>query len=171
MSRKRNFTKRQLRDALGMFTTGVTVITSCTREGELLGITANSFNSVSLDPPMVLFSLSREAHSLNKFESTDFFAVNILGEHQKELSNQFAHPSIEKWKGVEYDTGVTQCPMFPGSLAMFECYTRFHYDGGDHVIFVGEAFNMEVGTPAAPLLYYQGSYRSMLPDASDHEWM
>ncbi len=170
MSRKRNFTKRQLRDALGMFATGVTIVTSRTREGELLGITANSFNAVSLDPPMVLFSLSREAHSLNKFESCDFFAVNILSDDQRELSNRFARTSLDKWKGVSYETGVTQCPLFPGSLAMFECYTRFHYDGGDHVIFVGEAFNMEVGTPAAPLLYYQGGYRLLMPDATDAEW-
>ena len=89
MSRKRTFTKRQLRDALGMFATGVTIITSSTRDGELLGITANSFNAVSLDPPMVLFSLSREAHSLNKFETSDFFAVNILSTRQRSLSRPF----------------------------------------------------------------------------------
>jgi len=171
MSRKRNFTARQLRDALGMFATGVTIITSCTRDNELLGVTCNSFNSVSLDPPMVLFSLSRQAHSLNKFESCDFFAVNILADAQRDLSNRFARPSLDKWDGVDYHKGVTQCPLFRGSLAMFECYTRFHYDGGDHVIFVGEAFNMEVGTPAAPLLYYQGAYREITPDATDTEWV
>lgn len=170
MSRKRTFTKRQLRDALGMFATGVTIITSCTRGGELLGITANSFNAVSLDPPMILFSLSREAHSLNKFESSDFFAVNILSDSQRDLSDTFARASIDKWKDIEYETGVTQCPLFPGSLARFECYTRFHYDGGDHIIFVGEAFNMMVGDPAAPLLYFRGGYRSLSPDISDLEW-
>lgn len=170
MSRKRNFSKRELRDALGMFATGVTIITSCTRDQELLGVTCNSFNSVSLDPPMVLFSLSRQAHSLNKFESCDFFAVNILSDNQRSLSDRFAQPSPEKWKGVDHHTGVTQCPLFPDSLSTFECYTRFHYDGGDHVIFVGEAFSMEVGEPAAPLLYYQGGYRQMTPDVSDVEW-
>ncbi|MBN35431.1 MAG: flavin reductase [Rhodospirillaceae bacterium] len=171
MTRKRNFSPRQLRDALGMFATGVTIITSHTRDGERLGVTCNSFNSVSLDPPMVLFSLSRQAHSLNKFESCDFFAVNILADSQKDLSNRFARPSLDKWEGVEFDTGVTRCPLFPDSLAMFECYTRFHYDGGDHVIFVGEAFNMQVGTPSAPLLYYQGAYREITPDATDTEWV
>ena len=170
LSRKRNFTGRQLRDALGMFATGVTIITSCTRDEELLGITCNSFNSVSLDPPMVLFSLSRQAHSLNKFESCDFFAVNVLSERQKALSDRFARTSLDKWKGVSYRTGVTRCPLFADSLAMFECYIRFHYDGGDHVIFVGEAFNMALGPPAAPLLYYQGAYRGLTPDAADTEW-
>lgn len=170
MSRKRNFTKRELRDALGMFATGVTIITSCTRDGELLGITANSFNSVSLEPPLVLFSLARQAHSLNKFETSDFFAVNVLRSDQRKLSDRFAKPAADKWKGVDYSTGVTQCPLFPGSLATFECYTRFHYDGGDHVIFVGEAFNMEMGEPGRPLLYYQGAYREMRPDPLDTEW-
>ena len=170
MSRKRTFTKRQLRDALGMFATGVTIITSSTRDGELLGITANSFNAVSLDPPMVLFSLSREAHSLNKFETSDFFAVNILSTRQRALSDRFARASVDKWKDVAFETGVTGCPMFPGSLARFECYTRFHYDGGDHVIFVGEAFSMMLGDPADPLLYFQGNYRSLTPDVSDLEW-
>ncbi len=170
MSRKRNFSKLQLRDALGMFATGVTIVTSCTRDGELLGITANSFNSVSLDPPLVLFSLSREAYSFNKFESCDFFAVNVLCEEQRELSNKFARTSLDKWDGVEWKTAVTRCPLFPGSLAVLECYTRSHYDGGDHVIFVGEAFNMEIGEPSAPLLYYRGSYRSIGPDPLDIEW-
>lgn len=171
LSRKRSFSKRQLRDALGMFATGVTIITSRTREGELLGITCNSFNAVSLDPPMVLFSLSRQAHSLNKFESCDFFAVNVLSDRQKTLSNRFARPSLDKWKDISYQTsGVSPCPLFADSLATFECYIRHHYDGGDHVIFVGEAFNMTMGRPAAPLLYYQGAYRSITPDAADAEW-
>ena len=126
MSRKRNFTKRQLRGALGRFATGVTIITTCTRDSELLGITANSFNSVSLEPPMVLFSLAREAHSLNKFETCDFFAVNILRESQQDLSDRFAKASADKWTGVDYTTGVTKCPLLPNSLATFECYTRFH---------------------------------------------
>ncbi|MDA1071368.1 MAG: flavin reductase family protein, partial [Proteobacteria bacterium] len=86
------------------------------------------------------------------------------------LSDRFARPGLEKWKGVDYVTGVTKCPMFPGSLATFECYTRFHYDGGDHVIFVGEAFNMQMGEPGGPLLYYQGAYREMTPDPLDTEW-
>ena len=161
MTRKRNFTKRQLRDTLGRFATGVTIITTCTRDDELLGITANSFNSVSLEPPMVLFSLAREAYSLNKFETCDFFAVNILRENQRDLSDRFAKPSEDKWAGIAYDTGVTKCPLLPNTLATFECYTRFHYDGGDHVIFVGEAFNMEPGEPGNPLLYYDGKYVTM----------
>ena len=170
MSRKRNFTKRELRDALGMFATGVTIITSCTRDDELLGITANSFNAVSLEPPMVLFSLARQAYSLNKFESSDFFAVNVLRSTQRKLSDRFARTSPDKWKGVDYHTGITRCPLFVDSLATFECYTRFHYDGGDHVIFVGEAFNMQLGRPGSPLLYYQGAYRELAPDPSDAEW-
>lgn len=170
MSRKRNFTKRELRDALGMFATGVTIITSCTRDNELLGITANSFNSVSLDPPLVLFSLARQAHSLNKFEGSDFFAVNVLKSDQRKLSDRFARPAADKWTGVDYHTGVTKCPLFAGCLATFECYTRFHYDGGDHVIFVGEAFNMQIGEPGRPLLYYMGAYRDLVPDPADADW-
>lgn len=156
---------RAFREAMGCFATGVTVVTAVGPGGELLGITANSFNSVSLEPPMVLFSLARHAFSLKAFEASRHFAVNVLHEDQAELSSTFATALIDKWAGVEYETWETGCPILPGALAIFECATRFRYEGGDHVIFVGEVTRMETDFTGRPLLYFQGAYRELDGDA------
>ena len=100
----------ELRDALGCFATGITIVTTVGPRGELIGITANSFNSVSLDPPLILFSLNRRAHSLRVFLSTQTFAVNILREDQEALSKRFAQALEDKWSGVEYETWDTGAP-------------------------------------------------------------
>lgn len=153
--------KTAFRGAMGSFATGVTVVTARGTDGELLGITANSFNSVSLEPPMVLFSLHRGAYSLKGFESSGHFAVNVLRDDQKALSATFATALIDKWANVEYETWESGCPVFPGALAVFECATRFRYEGGDHIIFVGEVTRMRAGTEGSPLLYFRGDYRSL----------
>jgi len=152
---------RAFRDALGAFATGVTVITSVTHRGELIGVTANSFNSVSLQPPLVLFSLSRTALSWRSFLSTQFFAVNVLSAEQQELSNRFARTSGDKWTGVAYEVWDTGCPILPGSAASFECECRYTHNGGDHVIFVGEVQRMACDPAREPLLYYRGGYTSL----------
>jgi len=149
---------RELRAALGLFATGVTVITSCGRRGELIGITANSFSSVSLDPPLVLFSLSRSAHSWREFLSTHYFAVNVLRRDQEALSNQFSRPLGDKWAEVEYDTWETGCPILRGTLAAFECEYEYTHDGGDHIIFVGRVIKMRAKPNGEPLLFVQGRY-------------
>src|SRR5215208_6988690 len=99
------------RRALGSFLTGVTVITTRDHRGELVGNTANSFNSVSLDPPLILWSLGRHAHSMRVYLSCEYFAVNILREGQEELSSRFARQSINKWEGIDYEIGRTGCPI------------------------------------------------------------
>jgi len=149
---------RQLRDTLGCFATGVTVVTSVTPDGELLGLTANSFNSVSLSPPLVLFSLHRNAFSLSAFERAGCFAINVLRDTQKDLSNVFAKALADKWSGVRYDVWDTGAPILTDCLANFECRTHATHDGGDHVIFVGEVMRMMRNAQGAPLLYYRGSY-------------
>ena len=151
----------EFRDALGCFATGITIVTAVGPAGELLGITANSFGSVSLEPPLVLFSLHRRAYSLAGFEASEHFAVNVLGEAHQELSTTFATALIDKWTGVEYQIWDTGCPIFPDSLATFECTTRFRYEGGDHVIFVGEVTRMEIAAGGDPLLYFRGGYRRL----------
>ena len=152
---------RAFRDALGAFATGVTVITSVGRRGELLGVTANSFNSVSLEPPLVLFSLIRTAHSWRGFLSTDRFAVNVLSREQQALSNRFARVSDDKWAGVEYQVWDTGCPILPGSSASFDCEVRYTHDGGDHVIFVGEVLRMSHDPAREPLLFCRGRYATL----------
>lgn len=152
---------RMFRETLSCFATGVTIITSVTRDGELLGITANSFNSVSLDPPLVLFSLDRRAYSLPAFEEAGCFAINVLRDSQKQLSNVFAKALADKWSGVRYEVWDTGCPILSDSLASFECETQATHDGGDHVIFIGRVMRMARSGDGAPLLYYRGAYCSL----------
>lgn len=152
---------RKLREALGCFATGVTVVTARSLDGELLGITANSFNSVSLNPPLVLFSLDRRAYSLRKFEECGRFAVNVLDETQREISSTFATPLADKFSTVRYDFGRTGSPVLADALAVFDCSVRFRYDGGDHVIFVGEVLDLVVRADGKPLLYFRGKYRAL----------
>ena len=149
------------RSALGCFATGITVVTAVAPSGELLGITANSFNSVSLDPPLVLFSLHRAAYSLGAFTEGGHFAVNILSEEQRELSARFATALADKWSGIEYECWETGAPILKTCLAAFECSTRALYDGGDHVIFLGEVLRLRCEMNGKPLLYYRGSYRTL----------
>lgn len=154
---------RAFRDHLGCFATGVTIITALGARGQLLGVTANSFNSVSLDPPLVLFSLDRRAYSLWDFLSTGHFAVNVLAEEQAELSTRFARSLNDKWSGVEWVTWDHGCPILAGCHANFECSIAYTYAGGDHVIFVGQVERMACDSAKAPLLYYRGRYRQLLP--------
>jgi flavin reductase (DIM6/NTAB) family NADH-FMN oxidoreductase RutF len=157
--------QRSLRNALGCFATGVTVITGCSPDGALLGFTANSFNSVSLDPPLVLFSLDKRASSLPAFSVSDHFAVNVLSDDQRNLSGNFARPHPDKWDNIAYTTWETGCPILVGVVATFECHTRARYDGGDHVIFVGEVLHMASDPSKKPLLYFRGAYGKLSHEA------
>lgn len=149
------------RSALGCFATGITVVTAAAPSGEFLGITANSFNSVSLDPPLVLFSLHRAAYSLGAFADGGHFAVNILSEGQRELSVRFAKALEDKWSGIDYEIWDTGAPIIKNCLASFECRTRALYDGGDHVIFLGEVLRLRFAGDGRPLLYFRGRYRGL----------
>jgi flavin reductase (DIM6/NTAB) family NADH-FMN oxidoreductase RutF len=150
-----------LRRALGCFATGVTVITGLGAKDEKLGVTASSFNSVSLDPPLVLFSLNRRAYSMPHFQKSGHFAVNVLREGQEELADRFATPLADKWDGIRFDIWDFGCPILSDALANFECRTRYTYDGGDHVIFVGEIERMRADTEGKPLLFYGGRYQAL----------
>ncbi len=152
---------REFRNALGRFATGVTIVTGIGPRGELLGNTASSFNSVSLDPPLILWSLGRHAYSLKAYLSTNHFAVNVLREGQEDLSNRFARQLGNKWDGIAFDKWETGCPILPGSIAVFECRIRHTYMGGDHVIFVGEVINATYDPDGRPLLFFGGGYRRL----------
>ncbi len=154
---------RELREHLGCFATGVTIVTARGARDQMLGVTANSFNSVSLDPPLVLFSLDRRAYSLWDFLSTGHFAVNVLAEGQAELSTRFARPMSDKWSGVAWATWDHGCPILDGCHANFECSIAYTYAGGDHVIFVGRVERMACDTGKAPLVYHRGGYRRLEP--------
>jgi flavin reductase (DIM6/NTAB) family NADH-FMN oxidoreductase RutF len=125
------------RDRLGLFPTGVAVITATTPDGVRLGATVSSFNSVSLDPPLVQFSLGRNANSLPAWESCKYFAANILAENQSRLSTRFAKAMTDKWDGVDpLPPRATDAPL-RDALAHFDCKMWAQYDGDDHLIFIG----------------------------------
>ena len=148
----------EFREALGCFATGVTIITAVGPRGEPIGITVNSFNSVSLEPPLILFSLNRRAYSLRAFLSTQAFAVNILHEGQEALSHRFAQALEDKWSDVDYELWDTGCPILKDALASFECKIRHTYHGGDHVIFVGEVLRLRHDPAGRPLVFCRGVY-------------
>ena len=153
---------REFRDTVGRFATGVTVITTVAGDGELFGLTANSFSSLSLDPPLVLFWLDNNAMSFEAFNETPYFAVNVLSEDQRDLSSHFARSGADKWNGVEYATWDTGSPILPGCLAALECDTQAIHDGGDHVIIVGKVRKlMAENDMRRPLVFYQGSYNGL----------
>jgi len=157
------FTAREFRDAMGCFATGVAVVTGRDENGAPVGVTVNSFSSVSLSPPLVLFCLDREADSLQPFADGKHFAVNILNAEQSDLSHHFAQTGVDKWSGVEWSAGGNDCPALPGAVARYECTSVAAHDGGDHVILVGRVDDIETGDHA-PLLYFRGNY-AYLPSA------
>lgn len=148
---------RELRRALGRFATGITVVTTCTPSGKCEGLTVNSFSSVSLDPPLVLFSLRTCAPSLSSFMDSNWFAVNVLGSHQHHASRHFAVRTADKFAGVAHVPGLGGCPLLEGSLARFECSVENRVPAGDHVIFVGRVLRL-THRDGEPLLYAGGRY-------------
>jgi flavin reductase (DIM6/NTAB) family NADH-FMN oxidoreductase RutF len=159
-----SFDHRDFRNALGNFATGVTIVTARTRAGEALGLTANSFNSVSLDPPLVLFSLNRQNYSLRSFEEAGNFAINVLRDDQQEISRIFATALTDKWQGLEYETWDSGAPILSHALAVFDCATHAVHDGGDHLIFVGKVLRFAHDPKGRPLLYFRGNYGQVHPD-------
>jgi flavin reductase (DIM6/NTAB) family NADH-FMN oxidoreductase RutF len=158
-----SFSGSEFRYALGMFATGVTIITARAQEGRLIGLTANSFNSVSLQPPLVLWSLSRAAGSLVAFSTGSHYAINILAADQKSLATRFASMEKDRWAGVEFTEGTAGAPLITGAVATFECFNRSRYDEGDHVIFVGEVEHCSHREGASPLLFHGGKFYTEHP--------
>jgi len=152
------FSGPEFRTALGMFATGVTIVTARTATGELIGLTANSFNSVSLDPPLVLWSLARAAGSMPAFSTGSHYAINILAAGQKDLAERFALKGADRWAGVAFTEGSGGSPLLAGAAATFECFNRSRYEEGDHVIFVGEVERCSHRAGASPLLFHGGRF-------------
>jgi len=162
--KKTNFDARHFRGALSQFATGVTVITTRLDNGKFLGITASSFNSVSLNPPLVLWSLSNSASSLPAFTVNSHYVINVLAADQILLADQFSKPVKDRFAGVDYSLSANGLPILNGAAAWFECHNRSRYPEGDHVIFVGEVEQCEF-TPSAPLIYHGGQLLSSGSDS------
>jgi flavin reductase (DIM6/NTAB) family NADH-FMN oxidoreductase RutF len=160
-----SFDSRAFRTALGTFATGVTVITTRPPEGEALGITVNSFASVSLDPPLVLFSLDKASHSFGAFAAASHYVVNVLADDQQDLSRRFSKTGQHGVEGVAAEIGVGGCPRLTGALAQLECAIEARHDGGDHVIYVGRVLGFHLRDDGQPLLYFRSRYADVAPAA------
>ena len=157
MAAQAEFNPKEFRDALSTFTTGVTIITTRAADGSPIGITANSFNSVSLSPPLVLWSLAKSAYSLDAFSTTQNWNVHVLSVEQETLSGRFASAGKDKFSSIELDRGINDIPLLHNCTARFQCRTAFMYEGGDHVIFVGEVLDFDK-SDLPPLAFQSGQY-------------
>ena len=153
---------RSFRDALGQFATGVTIITTVDNAGNWVGLTANSFNSASIDPPLVLWSLSKRSPHLQVFMDSSHFAVNILAADQTDLSGRFASVVEDRFADLDCQEGEGGAPLLPGCAARFQCKNSYCYQGGDHLIFIGEVLDFD-RYDRRPLVYHQGAYAVTQP--------
>jgi 4-hydroxyphenylacetate 3-hydroxylase, reductase component len=147
-----------LRAALGRFATGVTIITCLDAQGQRVGLTANSFTSLSLAPPLVLWSLRRASPSWPAFEAARHFAVNVLAEAQVDLSRRFASSKPGKFEEGVWGAGLGGAPVLSGCAAVFECVSHAAHDGGDHRLFIGQVLRC-TDLAVAPLVFQGGHYR------------
>ena len=148
---------KKFKRALSCFATGVAVVTTLDADGEKAGITISSFNSVSLDPPLVLWSIANDANSYSAFLGAKYFAVNVLAMHQDHLSSQFAQRGGDKFQGLDCRSGIEGVPILPEYAACFECSTENIFDGGDHKIVVGRVLKLE-DRESDPLIFYRGRF-------------
>ncbi|MDO5087003.1 MAG: flavin reductase family protein, partial [Comamonadaceae bacterium] len=157
------FSSAEFRAALGMFATGVTIVTVRTATGEPVGLTANSFNSVSLEPPLVLWSLASRSLSMGAFSMGSHYAINVLAADQQALAQRFAASDGDRWAGVAWRPGVAGAPLIEGALATFECFNKSRYAEGDHVIFVGQVERVTHRPGSSPLLFHGGRFYAEHP--------
>ncbi len=147
----------EFRRTLGCFATGVAVVTTLDENGGKVGITVNSFNSVSLQPPLVLWSIAEESMNFNTFVRAEHYVVNVLAIHQRELCERFAARVKDRFEGLDCGVGIAGVPVLPEYSAVFECRAEHRYDGGDHMILVGRVLKFE-DRKTDPLIFYRGHY-------------
>ena len=154
---------REFRDALGMFATGITVVSTRAPDGQPIGLTVNSFNSVSLDPPLIVWSLASNLPCVPIFEACEYYSVNVLAADQDNLSNLFASRSDDKFAGLEFDEGMYGVPLLRGCCARFECRNVTRHAGGDHIVFISEVVRFDRDETHAPLVFWGGGYQRLAP--------
>lgn len=158
-------TSAALRAALGRFATGVTIVTTRAPDGAPVGLTVNSFNSVSLQPPLVLWSLARASRARVVFEAGSHWAVHVLRADQRALAQRFARRDADRWAGVAWTEGAGGVPLLPQALAWFECRAVQILPGGDHLILLGEVLRCR-SAEGEPLLYHRGAFAALAPGQS-----
>lgn len=151
----------ELRKALGQFATGVTVVTTRAADGSPVGLTVNSFTSVSLDPPLVLYCPARTLRAVETYASARFFSASILGAGQKRLSDLFARQAESKWESIGHRIGETGAPLIPEALASFECENHAVHEAGDHLVVLGHVRAVHLRESADPLIFFRSRYRGL----------
>jgi len=168
MNDQSNIDKLAFRHALGNFATGITVMTATSADGSRVGVAANSFNSVSLDPPLILWSIEKTSSSFEVFKEASHFAVNVLAADQMNLSNHFAKRSEDKFADIKYAEGAGKAALLANCAAIFQCERYNVIEGGDHWIIIGKVIAFD-DAGKAPLLYHQGSYSLVMPFGSQSD--
>jgi flavin reductase (DIM6/NTAB) family NADH-FMN oxidoreductase RutF len=152
---------RALRNALGRYATGVTIVTAIDPDGHPIGLTVNSFAAVSLDPALVLWCLDNKSHNLEAFRKASHHAINVLAADQQDLSNRFATWPTDRFVGLPWQGGAGGAPVFPGCCATFEMAKVTEHAAGDHTIFIGRVDAFRETPDLAPLLFHAGRYREL----------
>ena len=155
------FDSLQFREALGRFATGVCVITAQPPGHEPFGLTVNSFASLSLTPPLVLWCLQKDSHTVEAFRAARGYCVNVLGQEQRFYAERFARQGVHALRSDEYEAGIDGLPLLANVLARLECGIEARHDGGDHIILVGRVQRLDLPGSGKPLLYYAGSYHAV----------
>lgn len=159
-----SFDATTFRRTLGMFATGIAVITARSRAGEPIGLTISSFNSVSLDPPLIVWSLSNHSSLRDELECCEHYAINVLAADQEEISNRFASRSGGKFAGLVWDEGLGGVPLLADCCAVFEVRNTQRLPGGDHLVFISEVLRCEK-SEKTPLVFFGGRYRTLAPES------
>ena len=152
---------KDFRETLGRFPTGVTIVTALSPDNTPIGVTISSFNSVSLDPPLILWSLSSNSPKLEAFRQANHYVINVLGANQRELSNRFASRTEDRFADVPVHVGLGGVPLIEGCCAWFECTQEAQYPGGDHLIFIGHVQRFAQEENSSPLVFFDGAYHRL----------
>lgn len=155
------FDSRSLRNTLGLFATGVAVVTAIDQDGHPIGLTVNSFTAVSLEPPLVLWCLSKSSHNVEAFRHASHHCINILAENQVDISNRFATWPVDRFAGLAWRPGLGGVPRIDGCCAYFETRNEIQQDGGDHIIFIPRVERFDSFPELAPLVFHGGKYRHL----------
>ena len=157
------FDSREFRNVLGHFATGVTVVTG-TADGRPLGLAANAFSSVSLDPPLILVCMATTSETWPLIRRTGAFAVNVLGEHQQDVSRRFGRKDVDRFESLPWETAVTGSPVLPDALAWIDCVVDAEHSAGDHTVVIGRVVALARQPEGGrPLLFFQGTYGRLAP--------
>ena len=155
-----NFTQQDFRQALGQYATGITIVTTRDSDNTPIGMTANSFVSVSLDPPLVLWSVDNSSPLYAGFAAASHYAVHILDEAQQSLSNRFADDDVDKFEGLNISSGINDLPLLEQHIARLQCEVVDRHEAGDHMILIGHVLDIQHESKD-PLLFFSGDYRRL----------